>query len=500
MSREWKIFGALVAIFVVAYTLPLENPKIQAAIQESFRLLQWYARNHTLSCVVPALFIAGAIITFLSQNSVMRYLGPKAKKVPAYAVASVSGSILAVCSCSVLPMFAGIYQLGAGLGPATAFLYSGPAINILAIFLSARVLGFPIGFGRAVGAIIFAVVIGIIMSFIFHKGEREKVTAAVQMPELEKSRKSTLKTALHIACMILFLIFSDWYNPGNVTVTTTDGREFNAVVIHEAMDSIRFQLEQDVGTAKTGDKITLAKTEITSMKEQQTWVIALYHIRWYLAGFMGLIVLLMTWRWSERDEIRQWMHNTWDFAKMLIPMLYGGVFIVGFVSVLLPEKQVALWVGDNSIRANFAASIIGAFWYFATLTEIPITNALMNLGMHKGPVLALLLAGPALSLPSILVIRKVMGNLKTLVFIVLVVVMSTFAGMLFGPFWGEEHYSKEKVIPQAPQNRKKETPLSLRTDHNTRLETTNKPLTIHTGLLSRYGMPELLSIAQIIDK
>lgn len=486
MRREWKIFGALVAIFVVAYTLPLENPKIQEAIQESFRLLQWYARNHTLSCVVPALFIAGAIITFLSQNSVMRYLGPKAKKVPAYAVASVSGGILAVCSCSVLPMFAGIYQLGAGLGPATAFLYSGPAINILAIFLSARVLGFPIGLGRAVGAIIFAVVIGIVMAFIFRRGERAKVAAAVQMPEPEKSGKSVLKTALHIACMILFLIFSDWYNPGNVTVTTTDGREFNAVVIHETMGSIRFQLEQDVGTAKSGDKITFAKTEIISMKEQQTWVITLYHIRWYLAGFMGLVVILMTWRWSERDEIRQWMHNTWDFAKMLIPLLYGGVFIVGFVSVLLPEKQVALWVGDNSIRANFAASIIGAFWYFATLTEIPITNALMNLGMHKGPVLALLLAGPALSLPSILVIRKIMGNLKTLVFVVLVVVMSTFAGMLFGTFWGEEHYSKEKVIPQVPQNQKEGTHLSLHTDHNTLLEVNNKPLSIYTGSLFCY--------------
>lgn len=500
MGREWKIFGALVAIFVVAYTLPLGNPKIQEAIQESFRLLQWYARNHTLSCVVPALFIAGAIITFLSQNSVMRYLGPKAKKVPAYAVASVSGCILAVCSCSVLPMFAGIYQLGAGLGPATAFLYSGPAINILAIFLSARVLGIPIGLGRAVGAIIFAVMIGIIMAFIFRKGEHAKVTAALQIPEPEKPGRSALKTALPIACMILFLIFSDWYNPGNVTVTTTDGREFHAVIIHEAMDSIRFQLEQDVKTAKSGDKIALAKTEIIRMKEQQTWVLALYHIRWYLAGFMGLVVILMTWRWSERDEIRQWMHNTWDFTKMLIPLLYGGVFIVGFVSVLLPEKQVAQWVGDNSIRANFVASIIGAFWYFATLTEIPITNALMNLGMHKGPVLALLLAGPALSLPSILVIRKVMGNLKTLVFVVLVIAMSTFAGMLFGTFCGEGGPSTEKAKPQTPQNQGKGTPLSMRPDHNTQSETNNKPFAVHTGLLPHYVMPEAITISQIIDK
>ena len=165
-KTEWKILAALVGIFVVAYALPLGNPKTQEAIQEAFRLLQWYARNHTLACVVPALFIAGAIITFLSKASVMRYLGPNANPVLAYAVASVSGCVLAVCSCSVLPMFAGIYQLGAGLGPASAFLYSGPAINVLAIFLSARVLGLSIGVGRAVGAIVFAVVIGLLMATV----------------------------------------------------------------------------------------------------------------------------------------------------------------------------------------------------------------------------------------------------------------------------------------------------------------------------------------------
>jgi uncharacterized membrane protein YraQ (UPF0718 family) len=436
MNREWKIFAALVTIFVVAYALPLGNPSIQAGIQEAFRLLQWYARNHTLACVVPALFIAGAITTFLSKNSVMRYLGPKANPVLAYAVASVSGCVLAVCSCSVLPMFAGIYRLGAGLGPATAFLYSGPAINVLAIFLSARVLGFSIGAGRAVGAVVFAVVIGLIMAAVFRKGEQAKVEAAMQMPEPEKPRRHIGKTAIFLACMILFLVFSDWFNPGNVVVKTSDGQEFKAVVIHETKDAVRFQLEQDIESAKTGDKITLPKTEIAEMQEQRTWVIAVYHIRWYLAALCGLAVLIMAWQWFERDEIREWMHNTWQFTKLLVPLLYGGVFVVGFISVLLPEKQVAQWVGDNSLGANLVASVIGAFWYFATLTEIPITQALMKLGMHKGPVLALLLAGPALSLPNILVIRRVMGNGKTLVFILLVVVMSTIVGMFFGAFWG----------------------------------------------------------------
>ncbi len=436
MKRELKIFAVMVGIFVVFYFLPLGNPRIQAAIQEAFRLLQWYARNHTLACVVPALFIAGAIITFLSQSSVMHYLGPNANLPLAYGVASVSGCVLAVCSCSVLPMFAGIYRLGAGLGPATAFLYSGPAINILAIFLSARVLGFSIGVGRFVGAVLFSVVIGLLMALIFRRAERAKAQTALQMPQPERPNRHIGKTAVFLASMILFLVFSDWYNPGNVVVKTTDGRQFKAVVIHETKDMMRFQLEQDLGEAKLGDKIEVPKAEIADMQEQKTWVIRIHHIRWYLAGLCGLAVLIMAWRWFQKDELRQWMHNTWGFAKLLVPLLFGGVFIVGFVSTLLPEKQVAQYVGDNSLSSNLVASVVGAFWYFATLTEIPITQALMKLGMHKGPVLALLLAGPALSLPNILVIRKVMGNAKTIVFIVLVVVMSTIAGILFGALWG----------------------------------------------------------------
>lgn len=436
MNRELKIFAILAVIFAVVYVLPLGNPRIQEAIQEAFRLLQWYARNHTLACVVPALFIAGAIVTFLSQNSVMRYLGPKANPILAYAVASIAGCVLAVCSCSVLPMFAGIYNLGAGLGPATAFLYSGPGINVLAIFLSARVLGFSIGAGRFIGAVIFSVVIGLLMAVVFRKGERAKVEAAMQMPEPEKPRRHIGKTALFLVCMVMFLVFSDWFNPGNVSVETADGRRFRAVVIHETKDAIRYQLEDDLGDNKIGDKITLQKTEISDMQEQKTWVIAIHHIKWYLAALMGLLVVLMAWRWFERDELVQWLDNTWSFAKLLVPLLFGGVFVVGFMSVLLPEKQVAQWVGDNSLRSNLVASVIGAFWYFATLTEIPITQALMKLGMHKGPVLALLLAGPALSLPNILVIRKVIGNARTIVFILLVVVMSTIVGMFFGVFWG----------------------------------------------------------------
>jgi uncharacterized membrane protein YraQ (UPF0718 family) len=257
----------------------------------------------------------------------------------------------------------------------------------------------------------------------------------MQMPEQEKPRRHIAKNGIFLATMILFLIFSDWFNPGKVTVTTTDGRTFNAVVLNETKDAVRFQLEEDFGELKTSDKLNLSKTEIAKTVDRPSWVMTIYHIRWYLAGACGLAVLLMAFGWFAKDELRQWMSNTWNFAKMLVPLLYGGVFVVGFISVLIPEKQVAQLVGDNSLRANLVASVIGAFWYFATLTEIPITQALMGLGMHKGPVLALLLAGPALSLPSILVIRKVMGDVKTIVFTILVIVMSTIVGMIFGAFF-----------------------------------------------------------------
>lgn len=432
MRRELQIFAALAGVFAFAYFVPLSDARVSNAILEAFRMLQWYARNHTLACVVPAMFIAGGIAAFLSKETVLRHLGAKANRVEAYGVASVSGTVLAVCSCSVLPMFAGIYKLGAGLGPATAFLYSGPAINILAIFLSARVLGFQLGAARAIGAVVFSVVLGLLMVAIFRKSEKAKVETALQTPEPERPKRSLAKTALFLACMVLFLVFSDWFNPGHVVVNTTDGRQFAAVIINETRDAVRFQVEEDTSWAKNGDKVMLPKSEIAGMQEVESWVMTVYHIRWYLSALMGIAVVLMAWRWYEWDEIRTWMNNTWDFAKLLVPLLYGGVFVVGFVSVLLPEKQVAQWVGDNSLSANLVASVIGAFWYFATLTEIPITQALLNLGMSKGPALALLLAGPALSLPNMLVIRKVMGTKKMLVFTTLVVVMSTATGIIFG--------------------------------------------------------------------
>ncbi len=430
--KEWKIFTAFAVIFLVAYFLPLSDVKVSGAILEAFRMLQWYARNHTLACVVPALFIAGAITTFLSKEAVLRHLGPKANKVEAYSVASVSGTVLAVCSCSVLPMFAGIYRVGAGLGPASAFLYSGPALNILAIFLTARVLGFEIGVARAIGAIVFGVVIGLIMAVVFRKDEQQRTETAAALPDPPPARRRLWQTVLYFACMMAFLVFSDWYNPGNVVVSTADGTQVPAVMLQETRDEIVIQVDRPVANLKVGDKITLAKTEVVRVEEAQNWVMSVYRAKWHLAAAMGLAVLLMVWRWFDRDELREWMHNTWDFAKLLVPLLFGGVFVVGFLGALLPDEQVAALVGDNSLKSNLVASIVGCLFYFATLTEIPILQALMEHGMHAGPALALLLAGPALSLPSLLVIRSVIGVKKTAVFTGLVIVMATIVGITYG--------------------------------------------------------------------
>ncbi|MFA5500887.1 MAG: permease [Candidatus Omnitrophota bacterium] len=429
--KDLKKFWWLVGIFVVIYFLPLGNPKITNAIFEAFKLLQWYAINHTLACVVPAMFIAGAISTFLSQASVMRYLGPDANRAMAYTVASVSGIVLAVCSCSVLPMFAGIYTMGAGLGPASAFLYSGPAINVMAVFLSARVLGFDIGLARAVGAIGFAFIIGLSMAFIFKKSEHIRNKAAMAMPPAPKPTRQLWKTGLYFFCMIMFLVFSDWYNTNDVTLNLKSGTTMKASIQYSTQDFIEVK-EYKADGAMAIDAVRLDRKDIAKIIPEDNFVMRVHAMKWYLAGLMLLAILVMLKKWFTRAEIKEWMNATWDFGMMIIPLLFGGVFVTGFIGGILPEKAVAAFVGGNAFLSNLVASVIGSLWYFATLTEIPITEMLMRLGMGKGPALALLLAGPALSLPSVLVINKVIGWRKTLIFCVLVVGFSTIVGYVFG--------------------------------------------------------------------
>lgn len=433
--KELKLLAAMVAVFLTAYLLPLSDPRVTTALIEAFKLLQWYARNHTLACVVPALFIAGAIITFLSQASIMRYLGPRSNKLVAYTVASVAGTVLAVCSCSVLPMFAGIWKLGAGLGPASAFLYSGPAINILAIFLTARVLGFEIGLFRAVGAIAFAFLVGGGMALLFRREEKARADAAMLLPDPPATSRPLWKNALFLACLMAFLIFSDWFNPGNAVIHRTDGTSFRGVVLQEMHDEVMVQVQETGGGARAGDRVVLNKTSIRHIEEVQSWVMDVFHIRWWLAGACAAAVALMARGWFAGDELREWMRNTWSFAKILVPLLFGGVFLVGFIGALLPNEHIARLVGDNSLISNFIASMVGALFYFATLTEVPITQSLIEHGMAKGPVIALLLAGPALSLPNMIVLWRLMGGRKTIAFSLLIIGFSTIAGYLTG-IWG----------------------------------------------------------------
>lgn len=454
--KDWGIFTALVVVFLLAYFLNFTAPQVQNAVMEAFLMLQWYARNHTLACVIPAMFIAGAIATFLSKEAVLRHLGPQANKVTAYAVASVAGTVLAVCSCSVLPMFAGIYRVGAGLGPAAAFLYSGPAINVMAIFLTARVLGFDLGIARVVGAVVFAVIIGLMMAWFFRREESQRMTAFLALPQSPPPQRRLWQNAVFLASMILFLVFSDWSNPSRTRVefapqalvTLMDGsrrdvtfdRPVSVAVLLETTQMYRMQMEETVGSFSKGMKFNVEKQFVQGMSQDTppgyefaAWV---YQYRWYFAGVFLLLTALMALGWFEKEELGAWMLETWSFARQIIPLLFIGVFVTGFVGALLPEKLVGTLVGGNSLAANLVASVIGSAWYFATLTEIPILEALISLGMGKGPALALLLAGPALSLPSIAVIYSVWGFKKTAVFVVLTVVMSALVGMAFGAFFG----------------------------------------------------------------
>ena len=419
-------FLILLGAFLAAYFIPFESTSVQKAILESFYMLQDYAQKHVLLCLVPAFFIAGAISVFISQASVMKYLGPAANKCLSYSVASVSGTVLAVCSCTVLPLFAGIYRMGAGVGPATSFLYSGPAINVLAIVLSAKVLGWQIGLARAIGAVVFAYVIGLLMAITFRKEEAAK--QAVCMPPEEPKRK-LWQDVVYMASMIGILVFANWGKPMEESgiwyaiyaakwyVTGLFGILFGYVII-------RWFEAKPIPTIITGVVVL---------------ILAVLFPKWPLLAFSAGIAGVVWVTKTSSDETKSWIDSTWMYALMIAPLLLGGVVVAGFLlgmpgtdNGIIPSRWISSLVGGNGFLANFFASIVGAFMYFATLTEVPIVQGLLGSGMGQGPALSLLLAGPALSLPSMIVIRSILGTKKTIVFIVYVVLLSTIAGMLYG--------------------------------------------------------------------
>lgn len=427
-SNEFKIAAWMLGGFLAVYFLPLGNPRFDGAVTEALALTKWYAQEHIVLCLLPAFWIAGGIAAFVSQASVMRYLGPKAPKPLAYGVGSVSGTILAVCSCTVLPLFAGIYRMGAGLGPATAFLYSGPAINALAIILTAKVLGAQIGLARAVGAIVFSVVIGLVMAFLFRKEEKEKVAAA-ELPE-EDAGRPLWQTASFFATMIGILVFANWGGAGESgffgTVYAVKWWLTSALTVLFGLILWRWM------------KVPLNRLLITAAAVAAVAVLTVGHATWaFFTGVLGLV-----WMTAGREgETGEWFDQTWSYTKQIMPLLLGGVLVAGLLlgrpgnEGLIPAAWVADAVGGNTIGANVFASVAGAFMYFATLTEVPILQGLLGSGMGSGPALALLLAGPALSLPNMLVINSIIGPKKTFAYVTLVVVMATVTGWTYGMFF-----------------------------------------------------------------
>jgi uncharacterized membrane protein YraQ (UPF0718 family) len=428
-KNEWKKLLLIVGVFLACYNLPVDSLRFNNAVSESLRLVKWYAREHVLLCLVPAFFIAGAIAVFVSQASVMKYLGAKAHKALAYGVASVSGTVLAVCSCTVLPLFAGIYRMGAGLGPATAFLYSGPAINVLAIALTARVLGLKLGIARVVGAVAFSVVIGLLMHLVFRKEEAAAAEAQAAMPEPEVKRP-LWQTAVYFFTMVAILVFANWARP----MQETGGWQvvYAAKWIVTSVLAVALAVILAAWFGIRWWKMLLAASPV-----------AVLALCWpdrpgvaFAAGVIGLSAVTST----DQGECGDWFASSWGFARQILPLLLAGVLVAGLLlgspdgpgEGLIPPGWVSRWVGGNSFGANLFASVVGAFMYFATLTEVPILQGLLSNGMGEGPALALLLAGPALSLPNMLVIRSVLGTKKTLVFVLLVVLMATLTGMLFG--------------------------------------------------------------------
>ena len=427
LKREWKVLAAMALVFVVAFHLPVGVPRFDNALRESLLLVRSYAREHVLTCLLPAFFIAGAIAVFISGRAVLRYLGPRANKALAYGVAAVSGSILAVCSCTVLPLFAGIYKRGAGLGPASAFLYSGPAINVLAIVLTARVLGPEIGLARAVGAVVFSVVIGLAMHLIFRR--EELVRAAAQTEEAEEDGGRPLwQNALYFALLVAILVFANWGSASD------SGGFMHAV--HQGKWWITSGLAAVLGVVLVlwFNVRPLALALVGAAVAASAWFMGGGPLVPFAVGVVGLSVALHL----SGEDGRKWLDATWGFAKLILPLLFVGVVVAGLLlgrpggEGLIPSEWVSRSVGGNSLGANVFAAVAGAFMYFATLTEVPILQGLIGNGMGKGPALALLLAGPALSLPNMLVIRSVMGTRKTLVYVTLVVVMATVSGLLFG--------------------------------------------------------------------
>ncbi|UCD39099.1 MAG: permease [Fidelibacterota bacterium] len=432
-KHELKNLAWILGFFLLAYFMPLQETGFTQALYSALALVKWYAREHVLLCLIPAFFIAGVIAVFISQAGVIRYFGAAAGKWLSYSVAAVSGTILAVCSCTVLPLFSGIYRRGAGLGPAVTFLYSAPAINILAIILTARILGLELGLARVIGAVLFSIIIGVSMHLLYRREELERITTDLALPE-QPDPRPLWKTSSHFIVLVAIMIFATWANPGTASGFWT------------AIHAWKWQLTAIFGLLLCVSLVTLLNIPTRRVLLAATPVVLLTilvpgtPLLAFTVGIAALCILLAL----SHGESQEWLLSSWGFARQIMPLLAAGVLVAGFLlgtpenanQGIIPANWISGLVGGNSLLANLFASVVGAFMYFATLTEIPILQGLMANGMGKGPALALLLAGPALSLPNMLVIRSVLGTRKTITFVTLVVIMATLSGLIYGALFG----------------------------------------------------------------
>lgn len=426
--KEWIKLASLAALFLGVYLLPIGSEPVERAVGEGLRLTQWYAREHVILCLLPAFLIAGAIAAFVDKAAILKYLGPSASKPAAYGVGSISGCVLAVCSCTVLPLFTGIYRMGAGLGPAMAFLYAGPAINVLAVILTARVLGLEIGIARAVGAVVFSVVLGLIMASMFERPKKDGDPAPVFVAPDAGEARPLHQLASLFGLMIAVLIFANWSGSPEATGVWHLLHTNKWTLTSVSAVPMAIVLWRWFGFSAIGLLGTAVATAVLGVAIPSEPSFA------FAAAVVGLCVLMP----FAGDQGREWWAQTWGYAKLITPLLIGGVFVAGLLlgtpdsRGLVPPQWVETAVGGNGLGANLSASVVGAFMYFATLTEVPILEGLIASGMGKGPALALLLAGPALSLPSMLVIRSVIGTKKTLAYVAIVIIGSTITGLIYG--------------------------------------------------------------------
>ena len=436
--KELKVLFRIVAVFVAVFFLPIGSERFMTAVDATLDLARWYAREHVVLCLLPAFFIAGVIAVFVSQGSVLKYFGANAKKWLSYSVAAVSGGILAVCSCTILPLFTSIYKRGAGLGPAVAFLYSGPAISVLSIILTMRILGVELGVARMIGAVCFSVVIGLAMAFIFRREEQAKKEQQMNIvPPPEK--RPMWQTTLHFFTLVAILVFANWGAPA-----ATDTGIWQFIFTYKWFFTAGFGLLLCWSLVRILKLKTVWVAASAAVTALSAWAAAVFIAETKLVPMIvGIAALAVMLLFDGRDdENREWALSSWGFAKQIMPLLAIGVVTAGFllgsthdgttIAGIIPNRWIEWAVGGNSLLSNFFASFTGAFMYFATLTEVPIIQGLLASGMGKGPALALLLAGPSLSLPNMLVIRGVMGTKKTVVYVVLVIVLATLAGYVYG--------------------------------------------------------------------